>query len=165
MEMMRSLRHLFTDHMSVKRAFPARAMQAITAAVAEGEKRHDGELRFAIEASLPLGYLWRKASAHERALEVFSRLRVWDTEHNSGVLIYVLLADRHVQIVADRGIHARVQDGAWEAIVRQMQGAFAAGRFADGALAGVRAISDLLARHFPPVDGNPNELQDEPVVL
>jgi hypothetical protein len=165
MEMMRSLRHLFTDHMSVKRAFPARAMQAITAAVAEGEQRHDGELRFAIEASLPLSYLWRRGSAHERALEVFSRLRVWDTEHNSGVLIYVLLADRHVQIVADRGIHARVQDGAWETIVRQMQGAFAAGRFEDGALAGVHAISDLLARHFPPVDGNPNELPDEPVVL
>jgi uncharacterized membrane protein len=162
---MRHLRHLFTDHTAVRRAFPAPVMSAITDAIADGEKRHDGELRFAIESSLPLPYLWRRRSAHERALEVFSRLGVWDTEHNSGVLIYVLLADRHVEIVADRGIHAKVEDGAWDAIVKQMQDAFSRGQFRDGAVAGVTAISDLLALHFPPGASNPNELPDEPVVL
>ena len=162
---MRYLRHLFTDQASVRRAFPPAAMQAITAAIAEGEQTHDGELRFAIEASLPHAYLRHRGSAHQRALDVFSHLRVWDTEHNSGVLIYILLADRHVEIVADRGIHAKVGDGAWNAIVKTMQDEFAAGRFEAGSVAGIKAISQLLAAHFPPGTDNPNELPDEPVVL
>jgi uncharacterized membrane protein len=162
---MRLLRHLFTDHMSARRAFPASALKAIGAAISRDELKHDGELRFVIEASLPLRYLVRKPNAHGRALELFSQFRVWDTEHNSGVLIYVLLADRHVEIVADRGIHARVEDGTWDAICATMQKAFAAGQFEAGAIAGVDAISEVLAAHFPREAGKGNELPDEPVVI
>jgi uncharacterized membrane protein len=163
--MKRVLRHLFSDQFSVRRAFPAAAMDRITGAIARGEERHDGELRFAVEASLPLSYLLSGKSARDRAIDVFSQLRVWDTEHNSGVLIYVLLADRRVEIVADRGINAKVEDGAWKSICAQMQQAFGARRFEDGAVAGIAAISDLLAQHFPAGSSNPNELPDEPVVL
>jgi uncharacterized membrane protein len=163
--LVRMLKHLFTDHAAARRAFPAPVLRAITDAVASGEAHHDGELRFVIEASLPLRYLWRHATAHQRALEVFSQIRVWDTEHNSGVLIYVLLAERHVEIVADRGIHARVEDGTWEAICKRMQQAFASGHFEAGAVAGVEAISEVLATHFPRATGKANELPDEPVML
>ena len=100
-----------------------------------------------------------------RALELFGRLRVWDTERNSGVLVYVLLADRHVEIVADRGIHRQVGATAWESICGAMQREFAAGHYRDGALAGVQAISDLLATYFPPQAENPDELPNRPVVL
>jgi uncharacterized membrane protein len=163
--MKRVLRHLFSDQLSARRAFPAAVMAAIKGAVARGEKRHDGELRFAVEASLPLSYVLSGKSARDRAVDTFAQLRVWDTEHNSGVLIYVLLADRRVEIVADRGINAKVEDGAWNSICAQMQQAFGAGRFEAGAVAGVVAISDLLAQHFPAQSSNPNELPDEPVVL
>jgi uncharacterized membrane protein len=120
---------------------------------------------FAVESALPFFDLVRGISARERAVELFSRLRVWDTEQNAGVLVYLLLADKRVEIVADRGIHARVGAQAWEAICGAMQREFAAGRFEAGALAGVRAISDLLATHFPPRDENPDELANRPVIL
>src|SRR5579859_5569849 len=162
----RFLRHLFTDHRSVKRAFPRSAMSAIEKAIGEEERRHAAELRFAVEASLPLGELLRGVHPRARAVECFSRLRVWDTEHNSGVLIYVQLADRRVEIVADRGIHVRTGDAAWKAICGGMQREFARGRFEEGAVLGIRAIGDLLAAHFPAgAGGDANELPDRPVVL
>jgi uncharacterized membrane protein len=165
-ESKRFIRHLFTDHRSVKRAFPVAAMRAIEKAIAEEERRHAGQLRFAVEASLPLGELLGGVRARARAVECFSRLRVWDTEHNSGVLVYVLLADRRVEIVADRGIHGKVGAAAWEAICGEMQREFARGQFERGAVIGVRAISDLLAAHYPAGEGiRPNELPDKPVVL
>jgi len=161
----RLLRHLFTDHWSVRRAFPPAAMRAIRDQIGAQEKRHGGELRFAVEASLPMLHLWRGQDARSRAVELFGQLRVWDTEHNSGVLIYLLLADKRVEIVADRGIHIRVGATAWEAICGEMQQAFAAGRFEQGVCFGVAAISDLLAAHFPPGGERRNELPNEPVVL
>ena len=161
----RLLRHLFTDHRAVKRAYPPAAMRAIEKAIGEEERRHDGELRFAVEASLPIGELIRGVKSRERALGWFGRLGVWDTEHNSGVLIYLLLADRRVEIVADRGIHSKVGTAAWEAICGEMQQEFARGQFERGAVVGVRAISDLLATHFPPSGERANELPDKPVVL
>ena len=161
----RWLGHLFTDHWSVRRAFPPTAMRAIEKAIGEEERRHGGQLRFAVEASLPLGELLRGVRSRERAVECFGRLRVWDTEHNSGVLIYLLLADRRVEIVADRGIHGKVGTTAWEAICGEMQQEFARGQFERGVVIGVRAISDLLAAHFPPSGDGPNELPDRPVVL
>ena len=161
---MRWIRHLFLDDLAVRRAFPRAVLDAIERGVAAQEQRHRGELRVVIEGGLPLLALRRPARA--RALEQFGRLGVWDTEDNAGVLIYLLLADRRVEIVADRGIHARVGEAAWETICGAMQQEFAAGRFEAGVLTGVSAVSDLLAQHFPARDSdNPNELPDAPVVI
>ena len=162
---MRWIHHLFLDHFAVRRAFPRAVLSAIEKSIAAQEKRHRGELRFVVEGGLPLGPLVAGRTARERAIEVFSRLRIWDTEDNAGVLVYLLLADRRVEIVADRGIHAKVGTAAWDAICGEMQAAFAAGRFEAGAILGIEAISDLLAAHFPPGEENPNELPDAPVVL
>jgi uncharacterized membrane protein len=164
MNLGRFARHLLTDRTSVRRAFPREAMRAIENAIAEQERRHAGQLRFAVEASLPLSELTRGADARTRAVEWFGRLHIWDTEHNSGVLIYLLLADRRVEIVADRGIHGKVGSAAWEAICGEMQRQFARGQFERGVVIGVRAIGDLLAGHFPSA-GERNELPDKPVVL
>jgi uncharacterized membrane protein len=138
-------------------------MQAIERAIRESEKTHRGQIRFAVEATLDTLPLLRGQTARARAVEVFSHLRVWDTEHNNGVLIYLLLADRDVEILADRGIHGRVSAEAWERVCREMEAAFRAGRFEDGALAGIRAVGALLAQHFPGTGGH--ELPDRPVVL
>jgi len=166
MNFKRLMRHLFTDHRAVRRAFPPAAMRAIEKAIGEEERRHEGELRFAVEASLPIAALLAGANSRARAIELFGRLRVWDTEHNSGVLIYLLLSDRRVELIADRGIHAKVGAAAWEAICGEMQREFARGHFERGVVIGVRAVSDLLAAHFPPADGDKrNELPDKPVVL
>ena len=165
MNLKRILRHLFSDHRSLRRTFPPQTLRAIERVINEQEVRHMGELRFAVEASLPLDALLAGVSARERAIEQFGRLRVWDTEHNSGVLVYLLLAERRVEIVADRGIHARVGPNVWEAICGEMQHAFRRGEFEQGVILGLRAISDLLAAHFPPSGENPNELPDKPVVI
>src|SRR3979490_1828256 len=157
--------HPFTDPSAVRRAFPPVAMRSIERAIGEEERRHAGQLRFAVEASLPLGELLRGVQSRERAVEWFGRVGVWDTEHNAGVLIYLLLADRRVEIVADRGIHSKVGSAAWEAICGEMQREFARGQFERGVVIGVRAISDLLAAHFPPSGDGRNELPDKPVVL
>jgi len=165
MNVRRFLRHLVTDRWVARGVFPPRTMAAIEAAIEREEARHDGEVRFAVEAALPFGALFAGASARERAIELFSRLRIWDTEQNAGVLVYVLLADRDVEIVADRGIHSRVGEAAWESICGAMQREFAERRFEEGAILGVRAISDLLATHFPPRAVNPDELPNRPVLL
>lgn len=165
MRVKRFLRHLVTDRWVARAAFPPRTMAAIEACVAREETRHDGEVCFAVEAALPLRALFTDAAPRDRAIEVFSGMRIWDTEQNAGVLIYVLLADRQVEIIADRGIHSRVGATAWEAICGAMQRAFAERRFEEGAIVGVRAISDLLATHFPPRAVNPDELPNRPVIL
>jgi len=165
MDWKRLLRHVFTDHQSVARAFPPAAMLAIEKAIGEEERRHAGQLRFAVEAALPLADLVHGVASRERAIGWFGRLGVWDTKHNAGVLIYLLLADRRVELVADRGIHSKVGTAAWEAICGEMQQEFARGQFERGAVLGLRAISDLLAEHFPPSGEDRNELPDKPVVL
>ncbi len=165
MQWKRLMRHLFADQWSVRRAFPAAVMRAILNAIGEQEGRHGGELRFAVEASLPLRSLWQGQNARSRALEIFGQLRIWDTEHNNGVLIYLLLADKSVEIVADRGVSAKVGAAGWEAVCRAMQRAFAEGRFEQGACSGIVAISDLLVRHYPRGEDHANELPDEPVIL
>jgi uncharacterized membrane protein len=161
----RILRHLMQPAWTVRRAFPAHSLEAIRGAIAQSEAGHTGEIRFAVEHALDLRGLLRNLSARERAIDVFSQLRVWDTEHNNGVLIYLLLADRDVEIVADRGIHARVGSQGWEAICRGMEAAFGAGRFEAGVLDGIQAIGEHLRRHFPSAGGGENELPDRPVVL
>lgn len=165
MDLRRFFRHLLTDHWAIRFAFPDTSLEAIEHAIEAHEGRHDGEIRFAVESALPLWDLLRGVSARDRAVELFGRLRVWDTEQNAGVLIYLLLADRRVEIVADRGIHARVGATAWEAICGAMQREFAARRFERGAIVGIEAVSDLLAAHFPPRPVNPDELPNRPVVV
>ena len=158
--------HLATDHGSVRRRLPKASFVRIGTAIAAGEKRHRAQLRFAVEPALPLLRVMRGVAPRERALEVFSLLRIWDTEENCGVLVYLLLADRAVEIVADRGIHGRVGSAAWEAICRRMEAALRDGRFAEGVEAGIVEINALLESHYPR-DGaiGANELPDEPVVL
>ena len=162
----RLVRHLVSDHRAVRRAFPAAAMDRIEQAIAAGEKTHRGQVCVAIEGALHAGRVVKRVTPRERALEAFGLLRVWDTEENCGVLVYLLLADHAVEIVADRGIHRRVGDDAWTRICRSMEEAFGAGRFADGVVEGVKAVSSLLAEHFPR-DGaaGANELSDRPVLL
>jgi uncharacterized membrane protein len=127
--------------------------------------KHDGELRFAVEGGMHLASLWRGQSPRGRAIELFSQLRVWDTEHNSGVLIYVQLVDRTIEIVADRGINTKVAQGSWDEICRRMESAFRRGQFEQGTLAAIDEVTALLARHFPAAGPNPNELPDKPLVL
>lgn len=157
--------HLFFLPGTYTRAFPASVLQAIEAEIATSETLHNGELRFAVETTLPFSALRQGISGRTRALEVFSHLRVWDTEANSGVLIYLLLADHDIEIIADRGIVAQVDQREWDQIAKTMEQRFRAGEFEQGALAGIRAITHLLVRHFPPDDHNPNELSNQPVLL
>jgi uncharacterized membrane protein len=165
MSLGRILRHLMQPVWIVRRAFPAHSLEAIRRAIAHSETTHGGEIRFSVEHALDLPDLLRNLSARERAIEVFSDLRVWDTEHNNGVLIYLLLADRDVEIVADRGIHAAVGAPAWEAICRRMEEAFRSDRFEAGVIEGIQAIGEHLQRHFPSAGGGVNELPDRPAVL
>ena len=161
----RILRHVVTDHLSVRRAFPHKALVRIEQAVAAGERTHRGQLCVAVEGALPPLRVLRRLTPRERALEVFGLLRAWDTEENAGVLVYLLLADRDVEIVADRGIDRRVPPGAWQAICAGMEAAFREGRFVDGVLVGIDEISALLATHFPRTGNVANELPDKPVIL
>ncbi|MHB0985443.1 MAG: TPM domain-containing protein [Sulfuricella sp.] len=165
MDIGRIIRHFLTLPWQVRQVFPARTMRAIEGAISESESTHYGEIRFAVEAALDPVSLIRGKSARERAVELFSELRVWDTERNNGVLVYLLLADRDVEIVADRGIHRDVGLPGWEEICREMEQAFRQGRFEEGALAGISAISRHLARHYPAAGANENELPDQPLVL
>ena len=145
MDLARIVRHLFTTEGSLKRALREADLAAIEKATAASELRHDGEVRFAVEAALDTAALLRGESARERAVAVFANLHVWDTERNNGVLIYLLLADRDVEIVADRGIHSKVGDAKWEAICRAMENAFAEGRHRDAVIAGIEAVTEELA--------------------
>ena len=161
----RIFKHLVASRWQVRRRLPRRSMLAIEDAIAEPEKLHMGELRFAVEAGLEWYELVAGVTSRERAVEVFSQLRIWDTELNSGVLIYLLLADRKVEIIADRGIHARVGNEAWTGICQDMESSFRTGDFEGGVLLGISAISNLLLQHFPAHADNQNELDNHPVVL
>ena len=165
MNLARALRHLLVPDWFALRDFPAVSRARVEDAIRRSERLHEGELRFAVEGGLGLMSLVRGITPRQRALEAFSRLRVWDTERNSGVLIYLQLVDRDLEIVADRGIAAKVPQAAWDAICRRMEAAFRAGQLEAGALGGIEAVTALLVEHFPPGADNPNELPDRPVVL
>ena len=160
-------RHRWTDEAAVRRVLPADVMQRLAARVAASERRHSGEVRICVEAGLPMSYLWRHAPSRERAVTLFGKLRVWDTEHNNGVLIYLLLAEHAIEIVADRGIDSRVDDAEWAAMAQRMGAAFREGRFEDGLTQALEEMTALLVAHFPLAEGeaDTNELPDEPVVL
>jgi uncharacterized membrane protein len=158
-------RHLLANHSRVRTAFPPKALAAIEQAIKSSEASHAGQIRFVVEGALDGVPLFRGQSARERALDLFSQLRIWDTEHNNGVLIYLLLADRNVEIVADRGIDAKVGAVGWEAICAAMEAEFRAGHFEAGVLKGIATVTPLLARYFPRHGANANELPDAPLVI
>ncbi len=162
----RILRHRWYDERDTSRALDAAALSRLEQRVAASERLHSGEIRLCIEAGLPLSYLWRGATARERAVAQFGKLRVWDTEHNNGVLIYLLLAERAIEIVADRGIARTVAPSHWDDVVVGMRAAFRAGHFEQGLLEAVSAVEKVLVARFPLVEGddNPNELPDAPVL-
>ena len=149
MTVVSSLRHLLTPQWRTRIAFSRRTLAAIEAAIERAGRNHAGQIRCAVETALPAARLWRRVSPRERALEVFSSLRVWDTERNNGVLIYVLWAARSVEIVADRGFAERVRPSEWEAVCRLITGYFGEGRFREGAIAGIEAVGGLLSSHYP----------------
>ncbi len=160
MDLGRWARHLFFP-----RKFPQAALAGIEQAIRRGEATHRGEIRFAAEDALDGPALLARHSPRERALEVFSQLRVWDTEENNGVLIYLLLADRDIEIVADRGVNARVPQAEWDKICSAMEQGLRRGEFEAAVVRGIEQASALLARHYPPRPGDRNELPDRPVRL
>src|SRR4051794_19748200 len=158
-------RHLLEHKWRVRRIFPPRVLSAVEQAIKAGEASHSGQVRFAVEGALDGKPLFKNQSARARALDIFSQLRVWDTAHNNGVLIYLLLADRDVEIIADRGIDAKVGAEGWEGICRAMEVEFRSGQFERGVIGGIEAVSQELAKHFPPRGPHANELPDAPVVI
>lgn len=165
-KMTRWLRHSFMPPWILRRKFPKSVLNQIELAITRSERTHSGELRFAIEHALPPLWVWRGQTALQRAIEVFSQLRVWDTEENSGVLIYLLLADREVHILADRGITKRIPPTQWQAIAEAMQNHFRLGDFQQGSLLGIEQITGLLSEHFPvPATDHPNQLPNAPVII
>jgi uncharacterized membrane protein YgcG len=156
------LQHRWLDETDSRRALPPDAVSRIEARTAASEQRHSGEIRICVEAGLPLSYLWQGLSSRDRAISMFGKLRVWDTEHNNGVLVYLLLAERAIEIVADRGIHRLAGAARWQQLIEPMRPALAAGRFEEGLNQAVDALDALLVRHFPLAPGqlNSNELSD-----
>ena len=165
MNIKRITKHLLLSQWKVKRAFPRQTMIAIEQAIKASEAAHSGEIRFVLEGALDGTPLFKGQSAKERAIDVYSQLRIWDTEHNNGVLIYLLLADRHVEIVADRGIHAKMGSWGWEEICRGMETAFKQGNYDDGVVSGIQAVTQHLIKYFPASSDDKNELPDKPVAL
>jgi uncharacterized membrane protein len=164
MKLSRLPAHLIAEY-TMSRNFPPRLLDRLQQAIADGETRHGGQVCFAIEGAQTLRAWWRGVTPRQRAEEVFAHLRVWDTNDNSGVLIYVLLAERAIEIVADRGIAAKVAQTEWTSICERMLQSYAAREFERGSLEGIAAVSDLLAAHFPPNAAKRNELPDRPVML
>jgi hypothetical protein len=165
MRFKRLMRHLFTTHWMARRRFSPGVIAEIEMAIREVESRHAGEIRFAVERGLDLPEIWNGVAPRQRALQIFGQLGVWDTEANNGVLIYVLLADHDVEILADRGIASRVPASDWEAVCHEMEAHYRAGRFAEGSVAGVRGVGKLLERHFPGGRSDADELPNQPVLL
>ena len=156
-------RHRWLDQKAVRRVLPPDMLERLTGRVAASERRHSGEIRICVEASLPLSYLWRAATPRERAVAMFGKLRVWDTEHNNGVLIYLLLAERAIEIVADRGIDAHVDAAQWAAMTHRMAAAFRDGRYEDGLTQALEEVSALLVEHFPRAAGRASRATNCPM--
>lgn len=165
MDFKRILRHLLIPAWRVKQRFPEAMLTDIEAAIRHSESAHRGEIGLAIEGGLGLGELWRGMTPRQRAVDAFASLRIWDTEENTGVLLYIQYADRAVEIVADRGIARHVPTERWQAICRALEARFGAGDYAGGCAAAVAEIGTLIAAHFPKTDGNPDELPNRPMIL
>ena len=165
MDFKRIIKHLISTERSVRQIFKPAQLEQIANAIRASENSHSGEIRFAVESSLELQPLLQNITPRQRAIQVFSDLHVWDTELNNGVLIYVLLADHAIEIVADRGIHAKVGTLYWEDLCKAIQAEFAQGHFEEGAKTCIAAVSEKLIEYFPHNGGGTNELPDTPVVI
>jgi uncharacterized membrane protein len=164
---LRFLKHCCWDVGDVRRAVPSALLERLTLRVSASEQRHTGEIRICVEAGLPLSYLRRNASARERAVMLFGKLRVWDTAHNNGVLIYLLLADHAIELVADRGLNERVSPAEWQEMVAHLGTALQAGQYEEGLTTALEEVSAVLVQHFPPLPGSVrrNELPNAPVLV
>jgi uncharacterized membrane protein len=160
----RTCRHAMTGQSVGRRAFPTPALAAIGAAIGEGERQHRAELRLVVEAALPATLAWRGVSNRERALALFIEYGVWDTEENCGVMVYVNLAERKVDIVADRHIDRKIDAATWQGVCNTMTSGFARGNYQDSTIKAIAQINALLVRHFPATGERPNELPDQPVM-
>jgi len=165
MKFRRWIANLVATPLLTRRRFPAHALTAIELAITQVEARHAGEIRFVIETALDFSSLFANRTPRERAIEVFAQHRVWDTANNNGVLIYLLMAEHDVEIIADRGIAAKVSAAEWQAVCQAMETHFHEGRFREGAIAGVEGVATLLARHFPHEGGDRNEQPNRPILL
>lgn len=161
----RYLRNVFTTRWSMRRAFPGDLLDDIERAIQASELQHNAEFRFAIEAALDAPMLLRGCSPRERAMEVFSNLRIWDTAANNGVLIYLLLSEHAIEIVADRGYNDKVSTRQWQDICDTMRELFQGGHYREGALRGIKMITAVVSRHFPPDPSDRNELPNRPVLM
>jgi hypothetical protein len=160
----RILRHRWWDERDVARLLPPSSLDRLQAQIAASEQGHTGEIRVCVEGGLPLSYLWRDASPRERAVAMFGKLRVWDTEANNGVLIYLLLAERVIELVADRGIARRVPAAQWQAVVAELRAPLQSARAEEGLSRAITRVDALLRAHFPrnAGSGDRNELPDRP---
>ena len=165
MELARFWRHVWMSPLAARRAFPPATLDAIQRAIADSESHHRGEVCFVVETELTTAQLWAEVDSRQRARQVFAAHGVWNTEENNGVLVYLLLADRKVEVVADRGVAAAVPQAEWDAICSAMQAEFRAGRFEQGAVKGVQAACALLQAHFPSSGPGRNELPDRPIMI
>ena len=164
-KLQRLLRHRLLDERNTRRAIPAALAERLARRVAASERRHTGEIRIYVEAALPTSYLLRDATPRQRAVAMFGKLRVWDTEHNNGVLVYLLLAERAIEIVVDRGLARHVDADEWQRIVQRMAAALRERRYEDGLTQALEEVSALLVAHFPAdAEPRPNELPDDPVL-
>jgi uncharacterized membrane protein len=161
----RLLKHLGTTKAAGQRAFPAPALKAIQAAIAKGETLHRAQVRLIVEPALNLDAVLRRISSRERARELFATYRIWDTEENCGVLVYINLADHKVEIVADRAVGRVLKAGDWQAVCKTMTQGFALGEFGGSTVAGLLQLNELLKAHFPADGPSPNELSNRPLVL
>ncbi|MCB5186518.1 TPM domain-containing protein [Methylobacillus caricis] len=162
---LRFFSHLFSTPWHVRRHFPKSALHHIEQAITTSESTHSGEIRFVVEGDLhPLDIL-RGVTPRQRAITLFSQLGIWDTEQNNGVLIYLLLADHDVEILADRGINRHLGPQGWESICKAMEARFRQGKFEEGVIYGITEIGKSLQQHFPSAGEGKNELSNRPIVL
>lgn len=160
----RLLRHVFSP--SVRWTFPPATLEAITQAITAGERRHGGQVMFAVEADLPLSAVWRGTRPRDAAERAFAHLRTWDTPDNNGVLVYLLLADHAIEIVADRALHGKVAGTEWQAICARLREGLRGGDPAAALVAAIEQVSALLAGHFPPATrSDTSGLPDTPQIL
>jgi len=165
MQLARVFRHLLSSARRTRMLFTPEVQKAIEMEIGAAEQQHVGEIRFVIETALPWHWLWRGITPRRRALDLFALLHIWDTAQNNGVLIYVLRAERAVEIIADRGISAAVSEAEWQRVCREVEQHYGAGRYLEGSRAAVSGVARLLRQHFPAALAQGNELPNQPILL